>query len=153
MFDFAWSHILLVLVVALVVVGPKDLPRLMRIAGRWVGKARRMADGLRANFDEMARETELDELRKEIAALRNYHPAVQLKNEINRAMQPPAAAAAIPETALTGSAAASAVANGAEGATAPAAPVAAPDLHDDPPAPLPENHAEPLPPGFKPSGP
>ena len=44
MFDlFSWSHILILLTVALVVVGPKDLPRLMHMAGKWAGKARAMA--------------------------------------------------------------------------------------------------------------
>jgi len=70
MLDFSWSHILIVLIVALVVVGPKDLPRLMRILGQWVGKARRMAEQFRASFDEMARQSELEELRAEIDALR-----------------------------------------------------------------------------------
>ncbi|MEI9886656.1 MAG: twin-arginine translocase TatA/TatE family subunit [Rhizomicrobium sp.] len=42
MLDFSWSHILVLLIVALVVVGPKDLPRLMRIVGQWMGKARAM---------------------------------------------------------------------------------------------------------------
>ncbi len=71
MFDLSWSHILLVLIVALIVVGPKDLPRLMHMIGRWMGKARAMANEFRKSFDEMARQSELDELRKEIAALRN----------------------------------------------------------------------------------
>ena len=60
----------MLLIVALVVVGPKDLPRLMHMAGRWAGKARAMANDFRKSFDEMARESELDELRKEIEALR-----------------------------------------------------------------------------------
>jgi len=67
---FSWSHILIILIVALVVIGPKDLPRFMNMAGRWMGKARGMADQFRKSFDEMARQTELDELRKEINALR-----------------------------------------------------------------------------------
>jgi sec-independent protein translocase protein TatB len=68
---FSWSHILIVLIVALVVIGPKDLPRFMHMAGRWMGKARGMADQFRKSFDDMARQTELDELRNEINALRN----------------------------------------------------------------------------------
>ena len=71
MLDFSWSHILLVLIVALVVVGPKDLPRLMRTLGQWAGKARDMANEFRRSFDEMAREAELDELRAEIEALKS----------------------------------------------------------------------------------
>jgi sec-independent protein translocase protein TatB len=74
MFDLSWSHILIVLVVALVVIGPKDLPRAARVAGRWVGKARAMAGEFRKSFDEMARQSELDELRTELAALREQRP-------------------------------------------------------------------------------
>ena len=70
MLDFSWSHILIVLIVALVVVGPKDLPRLMRMMGQWAGRARRMAEQFRASFDEMARQSELEELRAEIDSLR-----------------------------------------------------------------------------------
>ncbi len=71
MFDlFSWSHILILLTVALVVVGPKDLPKLMHMAGKWAGKARAMATEFKKSFDDMARQSELDELRKEIEELR-----------------------------------------------------------------------------------
>ena len=74
MIDLSWSHILIVVVVALVVIGPKDLPRFMRMAGRWMGKARAMADQFRKSFDEMSRQAELDELRAELNALRTERP-------------------------------------------------------------------------------
>ena len=61
---------LLAAVVALVVVGPKDLPVLMRKLGQFLGKMRAMAAEFRASFDEMARQSELDELRKEVEAMR-----------------------------------------------------------------------------------
>jgi sec-independent protein translocase protein TatB len=57
-------------VLALIVVGPKDLPVLMRRLGRFVAHMRSMAAEFRASFDEMARQSELDELRKEVDALR-----------------------------------------------------------------------------------
>jgi sec-independent protein translocase protein TatB len=83
MFDlFSWSHILILLVVALVVVGPKDLPRLMNMAGRWAGKARSMAAEFRRSFDEMARESELAELRKEIEDLKNNNPVSDIANSL-----------------------------------------------------------------------
>lgn len=63
-------EILVIGIVALLVVGPKDLPALMRKVGQFVGKARAMANEFRASFDEMARQSELDELRKEVEALR-----------------------------------------------------------------------------------
>jgi sec-independent protein translocase protein TatB len=65
---------LIVGVVALIVVGPKDLPILMRKVGRFVAHMRGMAAEFRASFDEMARQSELDELRKEVEALRTGRP-------------------------------------------------------------------------------
>jgi sec-independent protein translocase protein TatB len=89
MFDlFSWSHILILLVVALVVVGPKDLPRLMRTAGQWAGKARAMANEFRQSFDEMARQSELDELRKEIENLRAERPFADVHAELNKSIIP-----------------------------------------------------------------
>jgi sec-independent protein translocase protein TatB len=68
--DLSPTHILIVIVVALIVVGPKDLPMLLRKIGQFMGKMRGMANEFRASFDEMARQSELDELRKEVAAMR-----------------------------------------------------------------------------------
>jgi sec-independent protein translocase protein TatB len=83
MFDlFSWSHIVILLVVALVVVGPKDLPRLMHMAGKWAGKARNMANEFRKSFDEMARQAELDELRKEIEDLKKNNPVTDMMNSV-----------------------------------------------------------------------
>jgi sec-independent protein translocase protein TatB len=83
MFDlFSWSHILIMLVVALVVVGPKDLPRLMNMAGKWAGKARAMASEFRKSFDEMARESELAELRKEIEDLKKNNPVSDIADSV-----------------------------------------------------------------------
>jgi len=65
---------LIVGVVALIVVGPKDLPMLMRKVGQFVAKMRGMAAEFRASFDEMARQSELDELRREVEAMRSGHP-------------------------------------------------------------------------------
>src|SRR5437762_6121092 len=61
---------LIAAVVALVVVGPKDLPVLLRKLGQFVAKLRGMASEFRASFDEMARQSELDDLRKEVEAMR-----------------------------------------------------------------------------------
>jgi sec-independent protein translocase protein TatB len=71
MFDIAWSELFVIMVVALVVVGPKDLPKLMRSAGQWAGRARAMADQFRRSFDDMARQAELEELRDEVNKLKN----------------------------------------------------------------------------------
>ena len=65
MFDVAPTVLLLVVVVALVVIGPKDLPKAMRFVGKWMGKARGMARHFRAGLDTMMREAELEELEKQ----------------------------------------------------------------------------------------
>jgi sec-independent protein translocase protein TatB len=64
------SELLVIAVVALIVVGPKDLPVLLRRLGQFVAKLRGMASEFRASFDEMARQSELDDLRKEVEAMR-----------------------------------------------------------------------------------
>lgn len=67
-------EVLIIGALALIVVGPKDLPVLMRRVGQFVGKMRAMAAEFRASFDELARQSELDELRKEVEALRQHNP-------------------------------------------------------------------------------
>ena len=63
-------EILIIGALALIVIGPKDLPIVLRKVGRFVGRMRGMAAEFRASFDELARQSELDELRKEVEALR-----------------------------------------------------------------------------------
>src|SRR5476649_878967 len=65
-----FAEILVAAIVALIVVGPKDLPILLRKLGQFMAKVRAMASEFRASFDEMARQSELDELRKEVEAMR-----------------------------------------------------------------------------------
>lgn len=74
-------EILVIGLLALIVVGPKDLPLLMRKVGKAMGKARAMANEFRSSFDEMARQSELDELRKEVEALRTGQGMVPLGAE------------------------------------------------------------------------
>ena len=64
MFDIAPTELLIVALVALVVIGPKDLPKVMRTVGNWVGKARGMARHFRSGIDTMIREAELEEMEK-----------------------------------------------------------------------------------------
>ena len=65
---------LVIAVVALLVVGPERLPGMLREMGKWVAKARGMANEFRASFDDMARQSELDDLRREVEALRSGSP-------------------------------------------------------------------------------
>lgn len=64
MLDFNFSEMAVVALVALLVIGPKDLPKALRVLGYWVGKARGVARQFRAGFDEMVREAELAEMEK-----------------------------------------------------------------------------------------
>ena len=77
LFDFV-----IVGVVALIVVGPKDLPLLMRKVGQFMAKVRGMAAEFRASFDELARQSELDELRREVQALRTTRPIDYAANHL-----------------------------------------------------------------------
>ena len=68
MFGLDYGEILVIAIVALVVIGPKDLPRVLRQVGQWVGKGRAMARHFRTGIDSMIREAELDEMNKQWAA-------------------------------------------------------------------------------------
>jgi sec-independent protein translocase protein TatB len=80
-------EIVVIGLVALLVVGPKDLPVLMRRVGQMVAKARAMANEFRSSFDEMARQSELDDLRKEVEALRTGQGAYPLGKEAEDAFK------------------------------------------------------------------
>jgi sec-independent protein translocase protein TatB len=85
MFDIASGELLLVALVALLVIGPKDLPRVLRLVGNWVGKARKVAGQFRSGFDEMVRQSELEELEKkwaeENARIMAEHPPQKYDSE------------------------------------------------------------------------
>lgn len=68
MFDVAPTELLLVAMIALVVIGPKDLPKAMRFVGYWVGRARGVMRQFRSGFDSMVREAELQDMEKKWAA-------------------------------------------------------------------------------------
>jgi len=72
MFDFAWSELALIGVVALILIGPKDLPVAIKAVTDMVKKARAMASEFRGHVDEMVREANLDELRNSVSDLRNF---------------------------------------------------------------------------------
>ena len=62
MFDVGAAELLVIVVVAILVIGPKDMPRAMRTAGRWIGKMRRMSSHFRAGIDEMVRQAEIEDM-------------------------------------------------------------------------------------------
>lgn len=94
MFDIASSELLVVAIVALLVVGPKDLPKLMRTVGQWVRRARMMTGQLRAGFDQMMQEAEFQEERERIMKMHpnpapeaNGQPAVTPEAQYSEAVQ------------------------------------------------------------------
>ena len=68
--DVGITEYIVIAAVALIFIGPKDLPKVMRVLGQWVAKMRGMAADFRASFEDMARQSELDDLRREVEAMR-----------------------------------------------------------------------------------
>ena len=71
MFDISWSEVLVVGIVALLVVGPKELPALLRTVGKYLGVIKRQAAEFRAQFDEAMRDAELEQLRKDVESIKS----------------------------------------------------------------------------------
>ena len=83
MFDIAWSHLAVIALVALLVIGPKDLPRVLRTVGTWVGKARAVAREFQSSLDQMVREAELDEMKRQVEAASTVNLERELENTID----------------------------------------------------------------------
>ena len=84
MFDIGWSEMAIIVVVALVVIGPKELPSALRTITQWVRQARRMASEFQSGIDQIVREAELDEARKAIESA----ATLDVGNEIKKAVDP-----------------------------------------------------------------
>lgn len=90
--EVGFFEIVVIAIIALVVVGPKDLPKLMRMAGRFAAQARRMASEFTSAFNQMARESEMEEMRREIEALKRNNVVAETKRSIEEAIRPAAEA-------------------------------------------------------------
>ncbi len=105
MFDIGWDEMALIAVVSLIVIGPKDLPLVLRQVGRWTRKAREMASDFQRGIDDMARESELDDLKKQVARVaeqpnllrQEIDKAIDPTGEMAKAMEVPALDLATPE--------------------------------------------------------
>jgi len=99
MFDLSISEIAIIAIIAIVVIGPKELPRALSAAGKWMGKARGVMANFRTGFDAMVREAELQEMEKKWAAENDRimleHPSSEgdTKTDDGPQMQPLAAPA------------------------------------------------------------
>ncbi|MEO0618454.1 MAG: Sec-independent protein translocase protein TatB [Pseudomonadota bacterium] len=83
MFDLGWSEMLIIAVVAIIVVGPKDLPRMLRTIGKFVGQAKRMASEFTSQFNDAVRDSELDDLRKDLNEVTKVDPLEDLRRTMN----------------------------------------------------------------------
>ncbi|MEZ5734837.1 MAG: Sec-independent protein translocase protein TatB [Novosphingobium sp.] len=96
MLDIGATELLLIVIVAVIVIGPKDLPLAMRTAGRWIGKIRRVSGHFRSGIEAMIREAELEEMEKKWRerndAIMKEHP--QAPAEMEATASPPASAEA-----------------------------------------------------------
>lgn len=83
MFEVGWTEMLVIAIVMIVVVGPKDLPNMLRTFGRTVAKLRAMAGDFQKQFNEALKEAELDDVKKSVDELRSLNPAAQIRKQLN----------------------------------------------------------------------
>lgn len=83
MFEIGWTEMLVIAVVMIVVVGPKDLPRMLRTFGRTTAKLRSMAGDFQKQFNEALKEAELDDVKKSVESLRSLDPAAEIRKQLN----------------------------------------------------------------------
>lgn len=83
MFDIGWTEMLVIAVVMIVIVGPKDLPKMLRAFGKTTAKLRTMAGDFQKQFNEALKEAELDDVKKSVDSLRGLNPAAEIKKQLN----------------------------------------------------------------------
>lgn len=83
MLDIGWQELFVIAVVALIVIGPKDLPRVLKAVMEWARKARTLAQEFRSGIDDLAREAEIDEVKKEIAKAADHDLVNQVKETLD----------------------------------------------------------------------
>ncbi len=96
MFDISWGKLVIIGVVALLVIGPKDLPMVLRTVGQWMTKIRRMASEFQGQFQEAMREAEMTDLKKQFddttSAVKSAFDTTDIKNEMEKLIGDPAGA-------------------------------------------------------------
>jgi sec-independent protein translocase protein TatB len=95
LFDLSWTEILLIGTVALVFIGPKDLPKALRVAGFWVRKARTLSREFQSSIDQMIREAELEEMRQDLKKAaefdlnKEFHNTIDPTGSLAESLKPP----------------------------------------------------------------
>jgi sec-independent protein translocase protein TatB len=145
MFEIGWGELLIIGIVALIAIGPKELPGVLRTLGQWMSKLRRMASEFQSQFHEAMREAELADLKKQVddmtsqaQSYANFDPVGEVRRELESTQQQiesamvekPAAETASPPVAAQSNAAPA----GGESGVAPGSDVAAPSAVEAEPA-------------------
>jgi sec-independent protein translocase protein TatB len=93
MFDMSWGEVMVIGAVALIVIGPKDLPKALRTLGNMTAKVRRMASEFQSQFNDAMREAELDEIRKQVEGVNqsvaDFNPIQTVRDELKGAIEGP----------------------------------------------------------------
>ena len=145
MFEIGWGELLIIGIVALIAIGPKELPGVLRTLGQWMSKLRRMASEFQSQFHEAMREAELADLKKQVddmtsqaQSYANFDPVGEVRRELESTQQQiesamvekPAAETASPPVATQSNVAPA----GGEAGVAPGSDVAAPSAAEAEPA-------------------
>jgi sec-independent protein translocase protein TatB len=88
MFDIGWSELLVIGIVALVVIGPKDLPQAFRVAGQWVAKARNLAREFQSHVDDMVRESDMSDMKREFSDMTRVPEIDEIEADLMRGEVP-----------------------------------------------------------------
>ena len=103
MFDIGWSELLVIGVVALIAIGPKELPGVLRMVGQWMGKVRRMASEFQGQFQEAMREAEMADIKKQVdditntaSSVTNFDPLGDISKQFETAIEDKPAQTATP---------------------------------------------------------
>src|SRR5688572_24747593 len=141
MFDIGWTELVVIGIVALIAIGPKELPAALRIFGQWMGKVRRMASEFQGQFQEAMREAEMADIKKQVDEMTtaaqdftNYDPMTEVRKEIDSLTGDPLGTGTPPTSPDTPSTASAAAASPEAAAPSTPAPVS-PDFAVPQPSP------------------
>jgi len=108
MFDIGWSELVVIGVVALIAIGPKELPGVLRSVGQWTGKIKRMAAEFQGQFQDAMREADMADIKKEVDQLTgsvsqytNFDPLAETKKELQSAFDDKPAEPAVSDAAVS----------------------------------------------------
>jgi sec-independent protein translocase protein TatB len=146
MFEIGWSELLLIGIVALIAIGPKELPTVLRTLGQWMSKLRRMASEFQSQFQEAMREAEMADLKKQVDEMTsqaqsyaNFDPVSEVRRELESTQQQIESAMVNPTDAATPSPPVAADTSPADAApatdAAPPSPAVAPSTDAAAPSP------------------